>query len=554
MQTVDYYTGAQTNPGDESDQFMVSAREMYTQQQMQTPQANPYFSYGDTGYQGPGPGSHLEFYQGNTMVGQQYIPQQPMQYNSAVNGLHYSPVTTNMGYQNQNGYLGAPNQMPIQTPQSPVMQYVPQSGQLYTQMQYSAPNPQFYGYRDGGPGVVTYSNPAYNGFVGRTGNPALDYIQQRQGGYQPINYGVQQPQQGHVIHVKGADPLQNGKYLYTSNLEEQLDQLQVDMVLENQEAIAKREEQAKKLSGSYLNNNYLGGLGAYGYNLYGGIDPQVYNKYKTKVQELASEAEERRNKFNKNLSRLVHNWLGDDVTDEQIDKHFEGYTYTIPQQDIYFAQAQQRFERLVPVNTAAAFWAHDAEVTAEFRKYCPDGRNMNEFFNDATMVLIRDAEEQEAHRRRDGKLYYDQDIMHHYIRQYAKEKMIDDSGIDYTKASKGDIMKHLMGKDNLKDLEDSGITIKDDGHFDFNIRWDTAPESLKLKLRDPSPTSSLPSGSIKGPVIQNDNVIRYEQNRSKFFQSIMENSAPKINHGDGSGNLQNLSNLSPPGGMTYGTG
>lgn len=548
MQTVNYYTGAQAN--DNSDEFMISAREMYTQQQMTQPQANPYFTYGSNnsgGYQGPGPGSNLEFFQGNNLVGQQYIPQTNFSMNQGVNGLHYTTSGTNMGYQNQNGFPQMPNQMQIMTPQYPLIQNMQQTAQLYTPMQNFAPNPQYYGYRDNGPGVVTYSNPNFSGYKG---NPAIDYIQQRQAQgniTQPINYyGAQQPQ-GQTVHVSKQDPLNGGKYLFTPDLQNQLDQMQVDMIIDNQEAIARREEQARKLSGSYLNSNYAGGISAYNSNLYGGMDPQVYNKYKSKLQDLACQAEERRNKFNKNLSKLVHNWLGDEISDEQLDKEFEGYTYTIPQEDIVFAQNQQRFDRLVPVNTAAIFWAHDAEVTAEFKKYCPDGRSMNEFFNDATMILIKDAEEQEAHRRRDGKQYYDQDIMHHYIRKFAMERNIDDSAIDYSKASKGDIMKHLMGKDNLKDLEDSGITIKEDGHFDFNINWDSAPESLKMKLRDPSPTSSLPSGSLTGPVIKNENVIQYEQNRSRFFQSIMESEGPKMNH-EGSGNLMNLANMSPGGG------
>ena len=49
-----------------------------------------------------------------------------------------------------------------------------------------------------------------------------------------------------------------------------------------------------------------------------------------------------------------------------------------------------------------------------------------------------------------------------------------------------------------------------------------------------------------GPVIQNENVIQYEQNRSKFFQSIMD-TTKKINYDDGTGaNTRNLVNTGPP--------
>lgn len=538
MQTVNYYTGAPANM-DDSDQFMINARDMYTQQQMQTGPSNPYYTCNtNQGYTGPRPGSNLQFYQGNNLVGQQFVPQQPYPMYNQVNGLHYNTSGTNMSYQTQNGFVQAPNQMQLQYHQSPQMQYVPNNAQY---MPNVAPNPQIYGYRDNGPGIVTYRNPGY------VGNPAISYIEQRQQmGYQPMMYGNQQPQEK-VVQVRGIDPLNGGKYLFSADTQDKLDQLQVDMVLENQQSLAKKELQAKRMSGSYLNNNFGGGF-MYNPQLYGGIDPQVYSKYKAKVQEMAQEAEERRINFNKRLSKLCHSWLGDNTTDEEINKAYEGYTYTIPYETIQFANAQQRFENLVPVNTAPLYWAHDAQVTAEFRKYCPNGRSMNEFFNDATMIRIKDAEEQEKHRRRDGKLYYDQDIMHYYIRKYAKDNLIDDSGINYNKATKADIMKQMMGKENYKDLEDVGIKLTEDGHLDVSFDFSTAPQSLRDKLRDPSPTSSMPSGAMNGygPVIQNENVIQYEQNRSKFFQSIMD-TTKKINYDDGTGaNTRNLVNTGPP--------
>ena len=543
MQEYNYFTGSPTDPADYSDQFVVNARDIYQDQQMSAP-ANPYFTVGSgKGYQGPGPGSSLSFYdQNGTQVNQVNIPPNPQPINNPympVGNLHY-------GQQPMQNQQYAVPQSPImgqlQTPYSPVMQYPQFNGQLQGQMQYSAPGPQYQNYyRDGGPGIVSYRAPGY------TGNPALDYIRQQQNRgtiySQPI-YQYGQPQvQERVVHVAGADPLSSGKYLFTADVKDQIEQLQADMIIENQEYLAKREMQMKHQQDTFLSANPVN-YGMYYGNYYARntsmIDPTILSKYRGKVNEILVDAENRRVGYNKNLSKLCHSWLGIDVPEQELDRTYSGYNYTVPQEDIQFAMHQQRIENMVPVNTAAKYWAHDAAVTAEFRKYCPDGRSMNEFFNDCTMLNIREAENEEKHRRMDGKLYYDQDIFHSYLRKYAKEKMIDDSAIDYSTATKGDIMKQLMGQDNVNEFEKDGIHITDEGKFTFNpaenarAHWDSVPENIKniYRANGEAPPGDRQASPSVTQVIQNENVANYQYNRSKFFQSIFENDK-KINYDTG---------------------
>jgi hypothetical protein len=297
MQEINYYTGSPVDPIDNSDQFVVSARDIYRDQQMSAP-ANPYFSVGSgKGYQGPGPGSSLSFYdQNGNQVNQVNVPpiQQPIYNPQMVGNLHYGqqPMQNPQYVVPQSPIMGQ-----LQTPYYSTMQNMPFNGQTQGQIQYSAPGPQYTNYyQDGGPGVVSYRAPGYKG------NPALEYIRQQQANgtvySQPIyQYGQQVPQEK-VVHVSGADPLSSGKYLFSADVKDQIEHLQADMLVENQEYLAKRELQMRHQQDTFLSANPVN-YGMY-YNNYamrnngGMIDPIILSKYKGKINDILVKAENRR--------------------------------------------------------------------------------------------------------------------------------------------------------------------------------------------------------------------------------------------------------------------
>ena len=374
MNRVNYYTGqpvdesvAQlSDPTDNSNQFAFNASEAYNYNfvapQIPQPQPMPMFQ----------------------------------QYQQFPQGQGYMTPPT--------GFMGAP----MNTPYVPWRSQNPNTINRWQQQTYSS----FGGYA-GAPYMGT-------GMTQQVGvyNPVIQ---------QPMYFQQQQPQQvqDRVVHVPGYNPFGNPGLLL-SNAEELCDQMQVDAMFENEKAMAKREERMQ----GYFNNN-MGGYNYYN-NFYGmpymnnlNYDQNVYNSLVSKIQEMADAAIERRLNFNKNISRMVHNYLGDNVTDEQINTLYEGYTYTIPGTSIKEYEIQDKLYNCVPFDNSGYYQKLDANVTAMYRSLAPAGRNMNEFLYDAGFLILEDKIEKQLHRNRDGSRLYNSDTYHRYLRKYALENELE---------------------------------------------------------------------------------------------------------------------------------
>lgn len=437
-------------------------------------------------------------------------------------------------YQQQpSGYFYPNYNMPQQNYYNPGMQQSIQSNLMYMQPQQQQsyyPTTDMSMQQQGG-GIGYNQQPQYQQGPGYVGNPAFQFIQnnnyrpQRWGynaqnryGSNPYYFQYQQPQyQDKVVHVPGYNPT-GSDYIFTSDAQDQLDQMQVDMMFDMDKAIAKHAERTQ----GYFNSNM------YGYNYYGVpyytsyYDQSVINKYNQKVEKLKQEALDRKLSFNKNLSKLAHNWLNDGVTDEEIDRRYEGYDYTIPGAKLQNDAQQDMLDRLVPVNSAAWYQEQDRLVSEEFRKLSPAGRNMNEFFEDCGYIRSMDNLEEEYHRRKDNKGLYDTDFFHMTMRKYAAQHDIDDRQVDYSTQSKRDIMTKIFGKDQVEDMERRGVSIG--GDHTINV---SAPEEMKRRLdpqygqyhNDPHFTGMNPPEPDQ--VLTNELENDYNYQRNRFIQSIM---------------------------------
>src|SRR5574344_1643329 len=314
----------------------------------------------------------------------------------------------------------------------PQMQYNP----------YNQPNPNFnanMAYPMYQQQVKPYNQYYYNG-----SNPYNQYnngFQQQWSGYQGApyaaqpnpaiygnsynsGYGYQQPLQmqlnyeDKIVSVPGFNS-SGSDVLLSKDAEETCNRWQMDMLMEQQEAIEKRNNRFQ----GYFNNNY------WSYNYYGNpyvmdyTDQSVTEKYRQKVMSLREEAVEKRKNLNKNLSRLCHNYLGDQVTEEQINQTYDGYTYTIPGSELRGQAEQERFARFVPASNQQMYAQHNAEVSARFNMLVRSNANMNEFLHDAGYLIENYKLEEEMHRRRDASLNYQGDTYKMCLRRSIKERL-----------------------------------------------------------------------------------------------------------------------------------
>ena len=496
MDKIEYYSGEPSSspelfsdPMDTSDQFIMNARDMYQQQPAYN--YNPYQSYSPM-YQQPVPGFMNPPAQINTGYGyNQPMYQQSQQYRTDQFGR---PVISNI-----QPFNGAPMNNPTMNSQQ--------------------------GYSMGiDPSQIN---------TGYVGNPAIALLNQwnQQGTpyqypngsyYDPVNQRVvfspiqqqQQTVQDKVVTVPGYNPGGNIGML-TADAQDVCDQMQVDMMYEQQAAIAKRMQRSQ----GNFNANQYGYMNYYGspyVNSY--YDNTVYNKYMDRIYQMRDQAIERRTNFNKRLSRAVHNYLKDGVTDDQINRIYDGYTYTIPGTSVAEYQTQERLSRLVPFNNAWMYQKHSAEVSALYHMIAPEGHNMNEFFADAGMFQVMENMEKEYHRRRNTQNYYNGDIYHEYMRKYAMEheleyqvherdretaeKLADLALEKQGNVTREDIMNVLYPPEKREELRRNGFIINPDGSTEIR-----PPEFM---LNNSPPVSEIVS----------ENEIEYEMRKGAFIASI----------------------------------
>lgn len=337
------------------------------------------------------------------------------------------------------------------------------------------------------PGTVMGS-----GFSGFAGNPAYQFL--GQGGMQ--NPYINQQPQDYTYFVPGFNTGSNT--LLPADAEAICDELQMQMMIELEEANMKRIEKQKSYYNSLGYNN--------GYNYYGMpymnsfyADPQIVNKYKKKIEDIKREAEEKRSNMNKNLSRLCQNYLEGEVDEKRIEQIYSGRTITIPGQKIQYNQQINMFASMVPVDTSRIYQQHNAQVSAEFSKYFDENTDMNSFLRDCGQIISADRLDEEMHKRRDGSNLYKQDGAYTaLIKQKLREKHNAERG----------------GGENLPNLGQQNNQIPLGGAFPTLQQSSVLLDDGTLQISAPSWLGN------KQYQIKNVMEDEYEKNRGLFLQSI----------------------------------
>ena len=290
--------------------------------------------------------------------------------------------TINGGYTNYNQQTGRPQQQYTHGMASNNMgQYNPNpyyGG--YNQQPMGQPNPMFQGYGAQFNNQYGYPQQAYNPYQQQFFQQTIT-ADGTNGIYAPDDKRVKYVDR--VVHVPGVN-LSGCKPIYPANLNKVLNQMQIDMDNEINEELAKeinnRDYYKKDANGQYSNFNYMT-VNNPSYNGY--VTPSYYvqspkqrivdtihEKYENKIKDLIKQAVKRRVEHDKAISRRVHNSLNDGITDEDIDKLYDGIDITIPASQIkahsncaYFDSFHTMTEEEKNEVYCGEYWRADAEVT-----------------------------------------------------------------------------------------------------------------------------------------------------------------------------------------------
>lgn len=350
------------------------------------------------------------------------------------------------------------------------------------------------------PAFNMYMNPPNDG-SGMFYNPWLLYQQQ----YQQQMMFQQQMQQMMQQEVKTyIQPVSfSGEYLPSIDWEEKTQQLMMNYWLKEQDAMG---EQAAKSNGTYnpFGTNYYGlpYFGSYNYNY------ALNMEMSQKIEELKNEAKENRINLSMRLSKLVHNYMKDNCTDQEINDMYHGKIVDNPNQSSGITYGdlmmQQRFSQLEPFDNSQVYQEYSSNVSNEFHKIIPKDLNLKDTFAKMGELGAQYELEEEVHRRRNvGVLYNSENNAYKiYVREKAAERYHQSKNTTHLK----DIVN---GVDQLKQ-----------GNLQ---NFPTLAQSARL-CDDGSLTITCPFGSKTGEPYtvssNNSQESAYDANRERFYQFI----------------------------------
>jgi hypothetical protein len=319
--------------------------------------------------------------------------------------------------------------------------------------------PGGYGYNQ-----QNYMTPPY----GLGSNP---YQQQYYGSPNPaISFTNQQTQNQQTQEIKGyIQPvnLSGSEYLPSTDFEDKIEELKLYYWGKEQEQQA---ESSIKNFNSGFGNSYNTG---YGFNYYGVpyYNPYQYNsivgEVNQKITDIKNEARENRIQFNINLSRLAHNFAGDNYNDSVLQEVYRGKEVDVPgwnnmtTQDLY---NYNRFNNMVPFDNSQVYREHSVAVSREFNNIISKDSNMQECFENMGVLGAHYALEEEKHRRRDGTVLYNSEdnSYKYFVRSKAAERYAEKNGYskyNNTTYNKPDINQFPTLSQSAKLCDDGTLNI-----------------------------------------------------------------------------------------------
>lgn len=323
--------------------------------------------------------------------------------------------------------------------------------------------------------VYTFGSAGYN--TGASGAVGAPYMNGR-APFMNIPFAQQRPQyQDKIEHVDGFNPA-GTNMLLPADLEDICDKLQLEMIEENEEAIARRKSRIK-------------GAFSYGGNYYWNSDypdQDVINKYRRKAMEIKREAIERRTSMNKYFSQLAHNYMKEEITDEDLSMIYDGYDRRITAAEFATNDKQRWLNNLKPYSNQSEYEKHFDQLHEFYAKV--SGTGMQGFLEGQGIIRSCDNLEEEMHNRRNMGMYYNSDSYKRLLR------------------------KSIIERDGIEIEPDKGPISP------MNLpQFSTLAQSSKL-LDDGTLSISAPSWVGKKLQMTNEMEAHFEENRQAFLQSI----------------------------------
>lgn len=313
--------------------------------------------------------------------------------------------------------------------------------------------------------------------------------------------GGGQQLQERVVRVPGYSP--GGEMMPPADIEEKIAQLQLEMEIEldeaYQEKLNRQKEFFERTGGVSYNYYNTPTFGAY-YN-----DPVIIGKYRKIIEGLRNEAIEKRSSLNRHLSKLCHNFTGNEISDEDIDKVYADKFVTVSVQDQQYDYTYDLLSKCKEYDPAEPYKRHFIEVSEKHNKYFNGGEaDLTSFLNNAGEMLRDEALEKEVEKNRDAKGYYAQDgSFKNLLRRRVYERRTGQ-----TLQENQPIPVHgenmLMASGLFPTLANSA-TLLEDGSLQIN-------------------RPAWQGGTGQSPIlIRNEMEENYEKNRDAFMKSIYQN-------------------------------
>lgn len=355
-----------------------------------------------------------------------------------------------------------------------------------------APPPQYgYGY-----------NYGYNPYM----NPQPTYNFYRPYGmYQQPQYQQQRYQQPTTYHIPGINI--SGEYMPPSDYQERITEMEMEYFSRQQDIDARQTVDRQ--------NSVYGYGNGFGYNYYGipYFNPYQYNalnnEFQSKIKAMQDEARENRLQFNMQISKLAHNFSGQNISDEDLRERYTGKTVDIPQAYIQTPdeyREQYRYRNMVPFDNSQAYRDHRTKIQKEYSDIIPADSNLKDTFSKMGIIASNWEMEEEMHRRKNaGALYNSGDSYKYFVRQKAAERYAREKGINVPQGNTS-----IMSQFNAQSIRNNYINNNPVLSQTANLADDG---TLNVSL-------SLPCnvGNHKGETysVHNSQEAEYEEKRQRF--------------------------------------
>ena len=324
-----------------------------------------------------------------------------------------APQFMNLGY----GYNQQPQQF-MNPPQMPVPPVIDAYGNVSGPSEPGYHDIRFPQYQNQAYGFSQMPNPNYPYF---TGNSIYSYQQpdpyqtdpyRYHGSIPALNPALRPQITDRVVNVPGIILAQNP--LITQQDINKVHELYDQMVEEQDEYYDRTEENPYQYNYNYYGQNaYWGAIG-------------IQQKYDAQVQAILNEAARRRIDWSKRLSRIAHSYLGDGIGDEEINRMYDGYTYTIPGAKIEEDNMYDILLNATPINPGDpnlnVYARHSMEVNHIYESLVPPNCDMNTFFGKLHLIDMFYEYTAETSRRRNTQRLFDSTGYRALIRKSKKNR------------------------------------------------------------------------------------------------------------------------------------